>query len=524
MSSLDYTKVLDLLARSNEHGLEISNNDEELSIKFPKGKAIDPEFLEELKSCKAHLIEYFRICHIDHNALNEWDPHAHVVLHEGRDYYRITSVQVYWVDDNEHTEYKQTDKVHGILFESWDLLGRVDPAILDAAVAYLVRRHESLRSTFHFINGEYLMRVEDEDSPEYRLELIDLRGASIEDAEIEKLATFDGHRFNFETGPLFKARLVQIDKEKFILSIKLHHVISDAWSKEILLRDLMVAYRDLTEKKQPDLPVLTCQLKDYLALINHDIRKNYDRDKSYWNSLYPYLPETLIIPGAKKTGSKQQEKICRIEAFSVPPEILNRLATMAKEFAVSIFIILQATFKAFLRHRTGQTDIVIGTYVFGRDYPGAEDQIGCYAKTVLIRTALDPGDSFRTIVGKVRKANEDMQTFKAYPLIDAIEAMLPDKRDLSVSVWKINIQYDDVYNPYVTEDHSLGALFEKQGITVIPKEPERNSHLFLDMHLVFQRSDKEMDLAVHYDGSSFDPSAIRDLIADYSAYTMQIAL
>lgn len=479
-------------------------------------------FLTEMKSQQDRFIRPLNKYNDGINDSHITDSTSDLTVYRGEYYYPVTPVQIYWINELKDTEFKQVDSMHGYILKSWFVNEKINPILFKTAVAYVVRRHESLRATFHLIDGKYLMKVEKEDSSLYEPDIRDLRNLSIPDEELNGIADLQDCHMNLEKGPLFLTRLIQIDNEKFILSVKLHHIICDTLSIEILQRDLLTAYRDLSQEKQPSLPVLKYQLKEYLKFINDDARLNYDSHRKYWNDLYDHLPHELIIPGAKKNKGRADQKICKIEEFPIPLGLNNRISTLANEFSASIFVIIQATFKAFLRHITGQTDIVIGTYVFGRKYPGIEDQIGCYARTALLRTTFDNADSFHNILLKVKKANEDMQTYTAYTLLDACEAMLPDKVNIYGSFWKINIQYEDLGNSFAEQGNLIDDISHSLGIGFTERVREKNSHIAIDMSLQFLREGENMGLSIHYDSSTYDSSSIRIFAADYLAYADEI--
>ena len=521
----------DLIQKLIQYNIGIDVVDNQLKLIIPCGVNAN-EIIKEVRQNKEELLSFLREMKSQQNRfirpLNKYndgtndshipDSTSDAAVYRGEYYYPVTPVQIYWINDHKDTEFKQVDATHGYILKSWFVNEKINPIIFKMAVAYVVRRHESLRATFHIIDGKYLMKVGKEDSSLYEPDIRDLRNSPIPDEELNRIADLRDCRMNLEKGPLFLTRLIQLDNEKYILSIKLHHSISDALSLEILQRDLLTAYMDLSQGKQPSLPVLKYHLKEYLKFINDDARRNYDSHKKYWNDLYDHLPHELIIPGAKKNEGLVDQKICKIEEFQIPAGIRTKMDTLAKEFSVSLFVIIQATFKAFLRYITGQTDIVIGTFVFGRNYPGVADQIGCYARTVLIRTIVDNADSFHDIILKVKQANEDMQTYTAYTLMNACEAMLPDKANINGSFWKINLQYEDLGDSFVEQGNLIDDISHSLGIDFTDRVCEKNSHIPIDMSLQFFCTDKNLDLSIHFDSSTYDSSSIRIFAADYLAY------
>ena len=518
-------KVTDLIVRAYHHEIRLAlTQDEKLSIMFMKDKVLDGELLDELKTHRNDLVEYFKKYPHKFDVSDVIRFSAKPIEHEGKTYYRVTPVQHYWLDDNVDKDFKETDEIHGSALNTWMVDGKFDPKNFERAVAYLIERHDSLRSTFHKINGEYLMRIESKDSPLYTLDIMDLRAQVNTDKEIEALSKFVNHRFDFEKGPLILIRLLRISELRSVVSIKIHHVITDSWSQEILFRDILVAYRDLMANNQPNLPSLKYQLKDYLGFVNDVARKNYDIHKRYWSSMYCALPDKLIVPDAKPSSNRMKDRLCKNCTFQVPADVVDLLRFLSEQIDASMFISIQATFKAYLRYRTGQNDVVIGTYVMGREYAGSEDQIGCYAKTVLIRTLFSPTDSFEEIMKKVLKSNLDMQTYNAYTLIDLIESKLPDKNDMWGSFWKFNLQYNDQRHTYTGQNNFVSEMTTENDIRFERQHQNPNSHIPIDMSLYFSRGETEVQLTIDYDSSQYDSESIRNFTEAYFSYIRMIEM
>jgi NRPS condensation-like uncharacterized protein len=519
MAPIDLMKILDLLERLNNNEIKILFIKDELSIKFPKGKKIDSCLLSEIEAYKDKLIKYFTFLKEGLVPSNKPDLFSGRVKDNGEYYYPITPVQIYWVNDNWDKEYKQSNILHGSVFITYEVLGNFDPSVFKIAVLYLIKRHESLRSTFHYVNGKYLMKIESEHQLN-NFEFRDTRIATVDPYEVQKFIEFDCHKFDFEKGPLFMVRLIQTENARFIISIKVHHVIFDTMSRDILARDLLDAYKAISKKSNLQLPALKYQYKEYLSFINQFNEQNYQRSKKYWNDLYSCLPNKLIIPNVKKSRSNMLEKICKYEESSFSEELMSKAKIIAKEFSVTLFVLLQAAVKKFLYHITGQNDIAVGTYVFGRDFSDCENQIGCYAKTVLIRTVLARTDSFSDVVKKVSKSNEAMQEYKAYPLINVLEDMLPPGQQLFGSYWKINIQYADRSYHALNEDNS--NIADGLNLKFIRQNVLDNFLTAVDLQFRFLHFDKKMILKLEYDSSLYESLTIKELMCQFLTYTDEL--
>jgi iturin family lipopeptide synthetase A len=106
-----------------------------------------------------------------------------------------------------------------------------------------------------------------------------------------------GHHFRLQEGPLFLVRIIRSAADEYIISFKIHHVICDSWTIEILMNDLIEAFKAIIKGNEPHLPRLAYQYKEYLALDNYDRNLNRENDRKYWSSLYNRLSPDLTLPG-----------------------------------------------------------------------------------------------------------------------------------------------------------------------------------------------------------------------------------
>ena len=210
-------------------------------------------------------------------------------------------------------------------------------------------------------------------------------------------------------------------------------------------------------------------------------------------------------------------KICKTESLVFPQVLLDKLMPLTQQFSTSLFVILQTIFKLFLRRKTGNDDIMIGTYVFGRDYPGSESQVGCYAKTVLVRTVFDKGDSISDAIRKVNKSNEDMRTCTACPLKTYLEGMVPPEHNTGSPFWNINVQFSELDRAHLFE---LGREDPdpKNDLTIHKMPGVNNSLIAIDMQLEFLKSKDKMTLVIKYDSSLYNSSIIKGFSIDYINY------
>jgi hypothetical protein len=499
--------VSELIRRANASGISISRTGNDLRLVFRDGIKVEGSLLEALKANKQPILDY--IVSREAMAVRAIGLAQGLEL-EGRLYYDVTWVQRYWLDENEDREYKAEDRVHGTIRLGYRITGDLDVSALREAVAMVVRRHESLRASFHKIDGSFRMRVEDacSSSEKYALRI----GG-------EDLAETRG--FSFTEGPLFKPRLVHTGEKEYLLTLTLAHVISDTWSNEVLVRDLLIAYRSLVIPGSPRLLPLKYQWKDLLAAQVEHKRAHYEAHRCFWKELYPGLPDRVDIPGRKRVdpgpmGERERQRLSVV--FS--DGLRDRLLVLSKEYGVTIFVLLQATFITYISRKTGARDILAGTAVSGRDFPETYDQIGSYARNDLIRVRLEGNERFAEVVEKVRIANENMQHYRAFTLGDAIREMMAPGESWD-PFWKFCLNYLDIslFHGYMMRDRLLEGL----NMEMAPVPFFRNPVMPMDMFIDFVHANSRIEMNVQYDSSGYEPAFMEGFLADYLRHAEIVA-
>jgi len=507
--------VLTLLEKANEKGVRISCADDALVVNTAGGRTVDADLIAELKASKHDLLEYFRSLQRPGSEpmLSQKDDGA-PIDYRGRKYWEVIPSLYYWLDDR-NLEYKAQLKCRVLR----KISGSFDPAIFDKAVGFLLRRHESLRASFVRIADKFYMSVAPADSPLYAVDYRDLRQAGEDVAMDPKLIYWEGHSFDVENGPLFLVRLIRTGENDHLLTMKLHHAVYDGWSIEVLMRDLAIAYDAFSKGLEPPLPELNFQYKDYLQFRNQLIKKNYVRQRHYWESLFDRLPGELILPGARDSGEPGAFRNAKQAVFVLSGEPLAGLNGLAGKFETSLFIILQAALKLYIYRVSGQHDLVFSMICFGRDQmPGIEDQIGYFSYTDLVRTVLDAGDSFSDVVRKVKRSNNDLKENNIYPLVTFLEGMMPQGKPLNTAVfWKIDVGYADKLG--FALDSSENDDLIPSGLVVDYVNGAREE-LFTDQDLKinFLNYRHRVDIMVQYDSNRYDEPAIAALFGGYMTF------
>ena len=288
-----------------------------------------------------------------------------------------------------------------------------DLDFLPERLARLVTRHEPLRTRFPTgEDGRPVAVVEP--SGTIPLSTVD---ASTEDEARERVDEFLREPFDLETGPVCRALLIRLGPADHVLALALHHIAGDGWSAELLLRDLLDA----------DVPEPAVSYGDY-ARWQRD--RDAGGDLAYWAGRLAgatplELPSDRPRPPELTYGGAAH-------AFRLPPDLNDRLTTLARKHNATPYMLLLAAFATVLGRYAGQHDVTIGSPVAGRPHPELENLVGCFVNLLAMRVDLGADPSFVDLLGQVRETALDAFSHQELPF-EHLVAELDVPRDVSRS-------------------------------------------------------------------------------------------
>jgi amino acid adenylation domain-containing protein len=315
---------------------------------------------------------------------------------------------------------------------AYRLEGRLDRAALARVFAALIRRHESLRTVFITINGEPRQRVRPVEECGFRLEQTDVRDSGAADREVkigEWLRDDADTPFDLAAGPLLRARLIRLEAAQYVLLFTIHHIVSDALSMEVLVREVIGLYEGYIDGgpgpagdsllPQP----LKIHYKDFTAWQNQlleDGQANAHRE--YWlrHLQDPLSPLELPLDRPRPDTVTYEGDTVEIHVAASAAAELRQLCLHS---SASLFMGLLAALDILFYRLTGQTDIVLGTAIAGRQHVDLEGQIGFYLNTLALRTRLSPGASFRDVLEQVKEVTTAAYEHQAYPFDKLVEEL-----------------------------------------------------------------------------------------------------
>jgi len=383
------------------------------------------------------------------------------------------------------------------------LRGPLDVTALQTALDGVVARHEVLRSTFDLVDGEPRQIVHP--SAPVALAVTDLSGrpdAAREEEALALVRELSRRPFDLTRDPQLRASLVRLADEDHVLLLESHHVSSDAWSRNILMRELSALYDAHKRGESSPLAPLALQYGDFARWQRDALQgAEYARHVAFWRDQLRDAPALLELPTDRpRPTTPSFEGATRSRMLS--PELLERLRALSKAQGSTLFVTLLAAFDVLLARSSGQEDIVVGSPTAGRAQEGIEGLIGYFANTLVLRTRLDGDPTFGEVVSRVRET-----TLSAF-----------EHQDLPYEKLVLELQRDRALGRgglfqvmFTLQDAELRTL-ALPGLQFEPFGPARGATKF-DLSLFMHERAEGLRAAFEYRTDLFDAETIDRMLA-----------
>jgi len=282
------------------------------------------------------------------------------------------------------------------------LYGNLQISTLETCFNEVIRRHEVLRTSFQLVDEQPVQVIHSDVA--LSVSLLDWRGLTRENQEqqIQQLAIQQQQRpFNLAEPPLFRVTLVQLDEEEYALLLTMHHIISDAWSAGIFVREIATLYEAFSQGNPSPLPELSIQYADF-AIWQRELLQGevWDKQLNYWKQQLGTNPPLLALPTDYATIQTAQGAK---SPLTLSQSLTASLKTLSQQSGVTLFMTLLASFKTLLCYYTGQFDLVVGSPIANRNRSEIEHLIGFFVNTLVLRTDFSNNPNFQEILGRVRE-------------------------------------------------------------------------------------------------------------------------
>ena len=311
------------------------------------------------------------------------------------------------------------------------LSGDLRSEVLEAALAEVVRRHEALRTTVHTENGEGIQRIAPAETP-FHLPMIDLSGLEGREAAARQVILREARRpFDLASGPLFRANLLRLAEEQQILLLVMHHIISDGWSMDLLLRETVTLYRAASVGQPSPLPELEVQYPDYALWQRRWLSGEVLEEQLSWWRERLGDPPVVELPLDRPRPHQHAFRGERLH-FRLDAEVSEELRALGRQEGATLFMVLATGLFAWLHRVTGLEDLVVGTPVANRGRREIESLVGFFVNTLVVRGRFPDDPSFEEALDHVREQCLGAYAHQDLPFERLVNEVAPE-RDLGRS-------------------------------------------------------------------------------------------
>jgi amino acid adenylation domain-containing protein/non-ribosomal peptide synthase protein (TIGR01720 family) len=382
--------------------------------------------------------------------------------------------------------------------------GPLSPPALAAALAECARRHAVLRTRFAAPGGRPLQVI----SPLARLPLpcLDLEALPPERRQAEA-ARHEGalaaRPFDLTQAPLARALLVRLGPGRHCLALTLHHVLCDATSIQILVRELAALHAAAVRGTASPLPEPALQYGDFAAWQRERQAPALDRQLAEWRERLRGAPTVLELPADRPRADNPRGRGAAFET-ALPAPLSHAVKSLARGEGVTLFMTLLAAFQVLVARWSGRLDFLLGTPIAGRTRPEVQEMVGFFVNTLVLRASLAGNPTFREVLARCRRTVTACFDYQEVPFSRLVEALRPERAAGRAPLVQVVFL---LQKPGLRVDPEEGLDFEMQRIP--------NGASKFDLTFLTRDSGDEIGCGVEYDSDLFLAATMIRLLDRY---------
>jgi amino acid adenylation domain-containing protein len=298
--------------------------------------------------------------------------------------------------------------------------------------------------------------------------------------------------------PLLRARLFQLSPREHVLLVSMHHIASDARSIQVLLREIEALYAGETPGPLP------AQYADFARWQRQTLdAPALEAGLAWWKQTLSGPLPVLDLPFDRPRPRVQSHRGAAAR-FELPSALVEGVRRGCREQSVTPFMLSLAAFATLLHRYTGQTDLIVGSPISGRDLPELQDLIGFFVNTLALRLDLSGQPSGRELLRRVREASVGAYTHRAVPFERVVEALAVE-RDLGrAPLFSVMFALEDDERDNV----------RLPGLRVRPLQVDTGTAKF-DLSVFLQQGPGSLSVVIEYNTDLYDRGTIERLASHY---------
>ncbi|PGK35674.1 non-ribosomal peptide synthetase, partial [Bacillus anthracis] len=411
-----------------------------------------------------------------------------LTLAEEREYYPVTSTQKRQLILDKMIHEGVYNMPSMLLFKE-----DIDVKRVESIFRKLLKRHESLRTSFEWIEEEPIQKIEDYNT--FVLEYEELHEMKEPQSYVVKQMLEKFIRpFDLTCAPLFRAKFIRLPHGESILLVDMHHIIADGISLNILVQEFIQLYDGQV------LSDLKFQYKDYAVWQKDYFDTNeIKQQEEFWLETFSGDLPILNLPTDYSRPQIQSFEGEHID-FKVDKKLTDKLKLLINKSKSTLYTVMLSAYNILLSKYSGQEDIIVGSPVAGRNHVDLEGVMGMFVNTIALRNQPKVSQTFSQFLAQVKENCLNAFDNQHYPLEELLNHLqLP--RDLSR-----NPLFSTMFSL-----HNKGLNSSKKELSTIqvdPYEIHTNTSKF-DLSLTAFEGEEGLTLQWEYCTKLFTASTIK---------------
>ncbi|GGE97170.1 condensation protein [Stappia taiwanensis] len=336
----------------------------------------------------------------------------------------------------------------------WTLRGAFNAGSIEAAFAWVIERHEILRTRFTDANGRPMQEVVDK--VPFKMSVIDLRRVTEEqrDKRMKSISAFMAKApFDLNLPGLIRASLLLLDNDHAVLLTTVHHIVFDGWSIRVLGREIGEIASALDAGREPELPELPLQYGDYTLWQEEYLKsRKFHAETAFWRDKlgdghYFEVPPDKPRPALRTNHGE-------VVSIRKPLDFGTRMEAAARDLQVSQFVLGIAVLSALLHRFTGEETILVGAQIAGRDDVDLENLIGVFINNLILRIEPPVQGAFSDHVAAVHETVAAAIDHQKMPFNKLVETLNPPRDASRNPLVSVNFNLQKAF----LEDRTYGTF------------------------------------------------------------------
>nr|BAW32324.1 nonribosomal peptide synthetase [uncultured Candidatus Entotheonella sp.] len=492
--------IFSLLRDVANLGVRMALEDGRLRLRGPAG-ALTSEFRAELAARKTEIMDF-----LQQHPSRSLPPIMHQPHRETAPL-STTQRRLWFLDKLDQ------DTAMFNLSMAWQLIGHLDVEALEKTCAEICRRHAILRTTFWEESGEAVQVVAPEAGFRLAVEpMPGVDGGHTEDAIIQIAMAESLRPFDLKRAFPLRVRLLRQSEARHLLLLTLHHIASDRWSMNQLVRELEALYTAYVSGQDSPLDELPTQYGDYAAWqqtwMDHD---HLATQVDYWKQQLADAPTFLPLP-TDRPRPAVQTTAGKTAQFTLDAELTARLLALSRHHSVTLFMTLLAAYTVLLSRYSAQEDLTIGCPVANRVPAETASLIGFFVNTLVLRADLTGNLTFLDLLARIKQVTLDALAHQDMPFDRLVDVLNPER----------TLSHTPLFQVMFVLQTDAREVLSLPGLAVSDIRLEGRMAEF-DLNLIMEQSGQELLGLLEYNTDLFDDDTITRMLNHFRTLIAQLA-